>query len=89
MCGSGTTGFTGIYEKERDLGEAVRPDSPAVNDLSAPQDKLGCKPLLINLARCPPIIKDQGCLLSSYFNRFVWFRCSRCFVTLPTGATVG
>lgn len=41
------------------------------------------------MAQSPPIIKDQGCLLSCYLSYSVWFHCSRCFVMLPTGTTVG
>lgn len=68
----------------------MRPDFPGLHDLlSAYQDKLGSKCLLINLVGCPPTIKDQGCLLSSSLCYFVWLHCSRCFVTLPTGTTVG
>lgn len=60
-----------MKKKRHLLGEVVRPDFSCLNDLlSAPQDKVGCKPLLSNLVWCPPIIKDHGCLRSSSFNYF-------------------
>lgn len=67
------------------MGEVVRPDFPGLNDLSATQDKLGCKVLLIDLARCPPIIKDQGCLLSAYlyYVGFIAQGVSSCFQQEP------